>query len=336
LKKVLALILISLFFIGSSAFCITMDDPIRNAAMPRGLGMGMAFVAVADDSSSPIFNPAGLVSLKNPEMSWMNYSRTFNMFNYVVANGAYPTEYGTFGLGGVFSNMSNVTVTVPTTREASYADNLTLITYSSNLRRFVNLGSITRRIYIGMNLKLFQKNYSGSPAYTASGMNIDLGLKYTPNSRLSLGINKQNILGGTLDWNTGAKEYYPSPLVIGAAYRPDGKKQTYALDIEMPNDGALPALMHMGTEYEMDENLVLRGGFDQLIDADASTFWGLTLGLGLNVGGGFVMDYAYHPYYNNSEDVSNFISISYVGEEQKKVKGEIKAFQPSDDMINYD
>ena len=309
--------------IGPHSFSAVFDDPLRNGVTARGLGMGSAFVAVADDSSSPVLNPAGLVSLKRPQATGMFYNRVFGNYYYAIANSAYPTEYGTFGVGGVFSGIDNITVTVPTTMTASSQDKVVFFSYASNLRRYLNLGRITRRIYFGANLKLYEKTF---PDYNASGVNLDLGFKYTPNRWFTLGISKQNILGGSLTWNTGHQDIYPSPLFIGTATRIKlfDNDQVIALDAEFPSVRKHPPLFHLGTEYEVTDNFVFRGGFDQMVGATSDKlYWNLALGLGLYTGQGFIIDYAYHPYYGDPTNVAHFISISYVGEKIKTGKGKI-------------
>jgi hypothetical protein len=61
----------------------------------RSLGMGDAFVAVADDATAVIANPAGLVILQRPELSgevkFTRFSNTINAFSNTPAEGATNT-----------------------------------------------------------------------------------------------------------------------------------------------------------------------------------------------------------------------------------------------------
>jgi len=56
----------------------------------RALGMGGAFVAVADDATAVIANPAGLVILQRPELSaevkFTRFTNTFSAFSNVPAD----------------------------------------------------------------------------------------------------------------------------------------------------------------------------------------------------------------------------------------------------------
>jgi len=78
-------------------------DPIENGGGARLLGMGKAFVAVADDPNAIFINPAGLGGAKYPEAFGMYYTRFGDAYTYITAGGVLPTEYGTLGLGYVGS-----------------------------------------------------------------------------------------------------------------------------------------------------------------------------------------------------------------------------------------
>jgi long-subunit fatty acid transport protein len=56
----------------------------------RALGMGGAFVAVADDATAVIANPAGLVILQRPELSaevkFTRFTNSFSAFSNVPAD----------------------------------------------------------------------------------------------------------------------------------------------------------------------------------------------------------------------------------------------------------
>src|ERR1700689_2585823 len=63
----------------------------------RPVGMGEAFTGVADDIHAIYWNPAGLGTLKSPEMTGM-HMQYFQNIQYEFAAFAYPTQrFGTFG-----------------------------------------------------------------------------------------------------------------------------------------------------------------------------------------------------------------------------------------------
>src|SRR5271157_5990169 len=69
----------------------------------RALGMGGAFVAVADDASTSYWNPAGLVNVKGVEVSDVKLTQSFNNqidTKYTYVNLVYnvSNDVGAFGV----------------------------------------------------------------------------------------------------------------------------------------------------------------------------------------------------------------------------------------------
>jgi len=48
-------------------------NPVGSGARARALGMGSAFIAVADDATAASWNPGGLMQLETPEISMVMY-----------------------------------------------------------------------------------------------------------------------------------------------------------------------------------------------------------------------------------------------------------------------
>ena len=63
----------------------------------RALGMGGAFLAVSDDSTASSWNPAGLVSIDKPEISfsfaYSNLKRIVPSYEYTGLQYGYSTKY---------------------------------------------------------------------------------------------------------------------------------------------------------------------------------------------------------------------------------------------------
>lgn len=74
----------------------------------RVLGIGGAFVSVANDVSCIYWNPAGLIQLKNREISFM-YSRTFEAeMNHCFLGYVHPTRLGQFGISVIYLNVEKI------------------------------------------------------------------------------------------------------------------------------------------------------------------------------------------------------------------------------------
>ena len=64
----------------------------------RALGMGGAFIAVADDATAASWNPGGLTQLERPELSfvygWKNFCEKFADTPYINPDGSYDVDFG--------------------------------------------------------------------------------------------------------------------------------------------------------------------------------------------------------------------------------------------------
>ena len=80
--------------------------------------------------------------------------------------------------------------------------------------------------------------------------------------------------------------------------------------------------MHFGAEYQVTGNITVRGGYEQSIDTTSATRtnWDPAFGLSLNFAS-FRIDFAYHPYYNDPELATQYLSLVYVGEPTQALKG---------------
>lgn len=246
LKKYL--VLITLFvFCSSAVFAQAAPDPIRISTGARPLGMGKAFVGLADDVGSVFLNPAGLANPTRWQVTSMS-GKLLEEFNYLSFSGLYPTQYGNVGLAYVGSS---ITGALPTTIEAgsdpddpiytvdlttdamSYYNNLMILSYGDKLKRildypvfnFVNdrLPNL-KKANFGANLKLYSVNLTGDhiTGGNAAGTEVDLGIQGKPHPWISLGANLQNALpfamGGKLHYDSGWEESYPAVLKLGAGF----------------------------------------------------------------------------------------------------------------------
>jgi len=223
-------------------------DPIRIATGARPLGMGKAYVGLADDIGSIFLNPAGLANPLRWQVTSMQGS-FLDEFSYLSLSGLYPTEIGNFGVAFAGSAIGGA---LPTTIEStsdpadpiyivdltqdpmSYSNNVFILSYGDKLKRILDLpvfGAVNERlpglqgVNFGANLKLFMVSLTGDGITNAQGsgrgMELDLGLQGKPLSWLSLGGNLQNALpfsmGGKLHYESGWDESYPAVLKLGAA-----------------------------------------------------------------------------------------------------------------------
>ncbi|OGC03725.1 hypothetical protein A2276_07705 [candidate division WOR-1 bacterium RIFOXYA12_FULL_43_27] len=200
-----------------------------------------------------------------------------------------------------------------------------MISYGTPANRFFLYG---RELFLGLNLKYFDRGFSGGVNQTAAGYSGDFGMRLAVNPSLYLGLNVQNFLpislGGVINYSGGAEEALASLVKIGAATRPTvfNRKVLIATDIDLPVSSTRPPLAHIGIEWQPINSLALRCGLDQSIDPQSSskTTWDPAYGISLGFAH-FRFDYAYHPFYNDPSLANNYFSFSYAGEPSQALRG---------------
>ena len=224
---------------------------LRIGAGVRGMGTGGAFVAVANDISAGYWNPAGLGLMTVPEIGGM-YSLLSLDRQYNYAAGAYPLgSVGTLGVSWINYNVGNV--------DARNGNGAVIGSLSNNENALLfSYGKqVASQFALGANVKMLFHSLAGS---SASGMGFDLGARFMPSSRVSLGGSVQN-LGATLKWNTTAQteSKFPTLTRLGVLVKPLDMIN-FAADYEMIS--RQKGQWHVGWEVLMSEYLNLRAGND--------------------------------------------------------------------------
>ncbi len=261
----------------------------------RPLAMGEAYVALADDSSSIFWNPAGTSRMNFPEIMYM-YSEWFINIKHQYFDAAFPSDYGTFG--GSYSLLDSGDIQ----GYDSYGSPEAVFKTQSSALTFSWGRKLNDKFSVGANLKSISESLEDSQA---SSLALDLGLLFEANPRLSFGAAIQNF-GQPLKFDV---EETPLPqtyrLGMGFKSRLYGEDLNLAADYVNPAGGA--SSINLGVEYLLQNFLALRMG---------TAKGRFTAGVGLKVAN-FDLDYAYL-----SHDVlgsTNQISFSYnFGTEEKK------------------
>lgn len=287
------------------------EDPSKIGVGARPMGMGKAFVAIADDENAIFLNPAGISNLKKWSFTSM-YSSFLQDVNYLTAVFSRPLpalKNGGCAIGYLGSNVPGIIS--PGQTGFTYSD------YNNNVW-ILGAGFAPRKeLSLGLGLKLFQQGFSGTINSSGSGLDLDLGAKWELDPRLVVGLNLQNILpaslGGKVSWPNGDYQRIPAVAKVGIKGLTPDHKVTLALDYDLQMERGLPATAHVGGEWEFHPALSLRGGFDQNASAaTGSVVTNLTLGLGLKIGI-LKFDYAYHPYFEEAGNLTHFFSVSFSG-----------------------
>lgn len=293
-------------------------DPHQFGLEARVLGMGRAFVGLADDASAVFINPAGLAGLKTLNISNMYSTLSENVNNINLALAVPKLLDGTVGFG--LDNITQAGFAVSSTETADYGLNMLVFSYARPVNDLLSLGG---------NIKLLSKGFSGGllPEASGSGMDADLAFKYTPKNWLGLAVNLQNFLptslGGKMTLNNGAVEGIPlniksgiSSKLIGADGMRSGNQELF-VNFDFDLSSVQPTLYHLGSEWRPNELLALRAGLDQSSLLSA-VFTNYTLGFGVKFNG-ITFDYAFYQFGDATKSVSHYFSLGYIGQEEVKL-----------------
>jgi len=247
----------------------------------KALGMGGAFVAVADDGSAGYWNPAGLFQLKNKELLLM-HAETFgslldhDFISYVVpqkgADSSFAFGFNLMRLGG--DGIKITALPQPdlppgednkpfVVDERSHSDYLLFFSFSKRIRP---------RLAWGGSVKWLYRDIAGNSAY---GLGMDLGIFASLSPSISLGANLVDATTSFLAYDNGTKESIYPTLKAGSRFSHDFKDFvfTLALDSDFRFEGRdyaaqlnvddFSADLHWGAEISYPEKVALRLGLDQ-------------------------------------------------------------------------
>ncbi len=362
MKKILHAIFA--FCLLSSAACAALiPDVSRFAVGARTVGLGRAFVGIADDANSIFYNPAGGGWAKTVSLV-STTTRLLDDTNVLSLAGMFPTHYGsvgfayaTYGISGSFVTYRDALgqVAVDSTREGmSFSGSSAILSFSS--LPFISPFSPDVKATLGFNVKLFRQSLGGGTvgAASSSGIDIDGGLLIRPSEWLRIGLSALNMLpdsynqiGGTNNWDSGEqrKEGIENVIKTGIGLKiPSsmlpkgmGKELIIDADLDMFIAKSRPALLHIGTEWWPSDYLGLRMGFDQDVASAGQTdsmvvASSFTYGAGLKFSS-FLFDYAFKPS-SLTDANSHYFSISYLIPtfSERQV---IVALEPRDRTITY-
>ena len=237
----------------------------------RTLGMGGAFVAVADDPLGVVWNPAGLSAMDQNELRFENArlfeSTSINGFGFAVPGSRYPSFGVTMvSLGsGEFQRTNEMNDDLGTfkTGETAY-----LLTGSK---------AFSTRFALGVNMKLVQQRVED---LTAGGFGMDLGGWYVVKPGIRVGGSVANFGGPKLKLRD-VQENWPTQIRAGFAAQLLRGRGLIAAQVN--HSEGLRATFHAGGEYWIQPTVALRVGMH-----DAAG----TGGFSFRVGPQYQVDYA--------------------------------------------
>lgn len=283
----------------------------------RALGMGSAFVAVANDASAMYWNPAGMARLSQSEAVF-NHANWIADISFNYAGVVLPlADVGTIGIGFTSLSMDDMEVTTEEQPEGTgqffSAGSFAISTsYARNLTDWFSIGGSAKYI----NEHIWNS--------TATGFAIDLGTLFTtpfPGLKFGAGIynfgTKMHMTGddllvqkdiSPLNGNNPninaylATDYFDLPLTlrIGFCYEAlstDDQQLLLAVDAAHPNDNS--ENVNLGLEYTLFRRILsVRCGYMALGAQDSEQQFTIGGGLKYEIATGVSVrfDYAYEKF----------------------------------------
>jgi hypothetical protein len=261
----------------------SLADPLGNGgASARALGMGSAFVGLADDSSALFWNPAGLGTLQNAEVALHHNSWLAGIIQETLV-GALPL--GRLGGAALSANYVNYGSLAGYDESGNRTDNYSPTRFGMGAGWGIE---VLPRVFAGAALKASTQTIADS-SYT--NVSADLGALWIPEPNIRLGLSYANV-------GTPVAGYaLAQALRLGGSYGVDfspSNRLLLALSSSIEPSGVNK--VQLGLEDMISSMLALRLGYQAgLADSRIDGLSGLTAGLGIRYEG-FGLDYAWLPY----------------------------------------
>jgi len=332
--------MISLLFCSTALASGVTTEASRIGVAARPIGMGKAFVGLADDGSAIFMNPAGLGGFDSAKFTGM-VGKIYEESTYYSVGIAAPALFGSLGIGYVSYLAPFIPPTlltgIGTPPMASNYDN-----YNGGVL-YISYGNRPLDVLSwGVTVKGFIQELKDSTGVAESalgaGWDIDLGLLVNPVPWAGIGVVAMNAMsfdsGGKFIWAPNVFLIDPLEEDIPMLYRAgvslrilgeEGFTQTHdqelllAVDTEMDPENPRPGLMYAGLEWMPLPYIALRYGVEQvyLPGAETEIQSNNTFGAGI-VYSGITFDYACHQFGTDSMGRTHYFSLGYIGEKPQK------------------
>lgn len=246
----------------------------------RPLGLGGAFVALADDSNASNYNAAGLAYVNNIHLGATFAQRFSGLVNYSIIASVIPVgKIGTIGADvGFLSEDSGI--------------------YNEQTFRFSYAKTVIKQIGIGVNLKYFSTSYDEAneavkentyfAQTSSSAFSFDIGLMAKPIDNLHIGLSAENLVPADMSISEEETDTIPQNIRAGIVYRLDSiaemSAQGQAISNVLKNTLVIVELnarddmltTRGGVEIWINNAIAIRGGFGMINGTSSAT----TLNLG--------------------------------------------------------
>ena len=204
---------------------------LRTGVVARALGMGGAYIAVAEDVTAIYWNPAGLVSMESLQVHGMHAERFAGIVNWDFVGAGIPVRedlamgFGFFRLGvdGIpFTRLRDPSREIGEFYVDEYGRRIQNDVYAYKMVDDAEMAFVfsfakkrSERFSYGGNIKVIRKS---AGEYGAWGLGFDVGILMNPYRDLKVGLVLLDGTSTLLAWNGGRRELILPNVKIGAAY----------------------------------------------------------------------------------------------------------------------
>lgn len=250
---------------------------LRSGVDAEALGMGGAFVAIADNYSAGYWNPAGIAANKNFKIGGM-YLNPYGVkglsFNYLAGIG--HLEF--ISLAGTYSGFSAIyhKIGEDLSQElVNYREDVYIASAALALPQLAQIGASIKRY----DFRAPEGGVEGKTAY-AHGFGLDLGMIKILKPPLQVGIAVFDLGGTNIKWHntpTEPSNKVASVIKLGASYTMD--KLTVAAEYDIEADQPSRNTVRAGAEFKPIPVFAIRAGSFK----PSNSGFSLTLGAGINL-----------------------------------------------------
>ncbi|MBU0474905.1 MAG: PorV/PorQ family protein [Bacteroidetes bacterium] len=254
----------------------------------RAVGMGKAYVALANDASSIFWNPAGLSNAKNIGIEF-NYSKQLQIIPYGTASASIPLGNNNgIGLGIIYSGDDALKEnTFMLAYGHQFGDLSAGLSFKYRYASFGNNG-FNEDDYIIFDPDEIEEGRLNQVFGNGNGFGLDLGLQYHLHDYITLGLVVKDVFA-PVNWSSDNKstenkpkgsynESIPMELVFGVSLNP-----TTGVII---NTDYKPSILpgtsqkfNFGAEYLLFDIVAFRAGTQQFLNSEPDEKY--TVGLGI-------------------------------------------------------
>lgn len=234
----------------------------------RALGMGNAFVGLANDVSAFYWNPAGLTQLENPELFLM-YSDNFeSVMSTSTASFVYPAKSYTIAISAYWLQVAGIPLTDTTggtVRDTGSINASDFVVYLSYAHPFASFN-------IGVNVKGLYRDWGVGSGY---GFQTDVGI-LSKLGDVAYGFNIVNLIGTPIYFSdnvvdTIIKDTLSPIIKSGISFTECFSDATLNISIGLDTSfeekvtefSSLHTDTHLGAEYVWKNQFALRAGRDK-------------------------------------------------------------------------